>query len=66
VGLQGWKMAVMRSRGYGGVTDPVLEKWGIRVDARDISISFRRNAAVKFKDVLEILPTKRLLDSIYF
>ena len=31
--------------------DPVLEKRCIKIDARDISIYFRRNTTIKFKDV---------------
>ena len=48
------------------VNDPVLEKRGIKIDAHDISISFKRNTTIKSKDVLKILPMKPLLDSIYF
>lgn len=45
-----------------------LEKSGAtsKIDAHDISISFKRNATIKSKDVLKIRQVKPLLDSIYF
>ncbi len=56
---------------FATITSPFcafFEKSGAtpKIDAHDISISFKRNTTIKSKDVLKILQVKPLLDSIYF